>query len=273
MKRVLAIGFAALLLTACAATGQAPGVPPAPPEPHSSVSVPGPSSPAPEPAPPESSSSEPVPLPEDSSSQPGEAVPAPEPDSRPLPPQGEVNPDAGFGNSAPDFGNEDYAGVVNRRADPLWEALNPALKAIEDDYSGYEVFVEDESLEVVLEIGVIHEDKVDRFLADWTGPAWDRVEKSPGSWSVAEQEAFAAAVAKLDLGPGVELYGSRELGMGEMVLVTIRSDDTVSEPQAQWDGWCQRVKDFAKERNNPVEMLVFMDAPSRPISNGSNPDT
>lgn len=273
MKRVLAIGFAALLLTACAATGQAPGVPPAPPEPPSSVSVPGPSSPAPEPAPPESSSSEPVPLPEDSSSQPGEAVPAPKPDSRPLPPQGEVNPDAGFGNSAPDFGNEDYAAAVIQRADPLWEALNPALKAIEDDYSGYEVFVEDESLEVVLEIGVIHEDKVDRFLADWAGPAWDRVEKSPGSWSVAEQEAFAAAVAKLDLGPGVDLYGSRELGMGEMVLVTIRSDDTVSEPQAQWDGWCQRVKDFAKERNNPVEMLVFMDAPSRPISNGSNPDT
>lgn len=267
MNRSVAVLLSLLLLTACAATGQAPAAPSAPPESSSSVPAPEPSSPVSEPAPPEPSS------PAEAFSQPGEAVPAPEPDSRPLPPQGEVNPDAGFGNSAPDFGNEDYAGVVNRRADPLWEALNPALKAIEDDYSGYEVFVEDESLEVVLEIGVIHEDKVDQFLADWAGPAWDRVEKSPGSWSVAEQEAFAAAVAKLDLGPGVELYGSRELGMGEMVLVTIRSDDTVSEPQAQWDGWCQRVKDFAKERNNPVEMLVFMDAPSRPISNGSNPDT
>lgn len=264
MNRSIAVLLSLLMLTACAATGQAPGAPSAPPESSSSVPAPEPAS---EPAPPEPSS------PAEAFSQPGEAAPAPEPDSRPLPPQEEVNPDAGFGNSAPDFGNEDYAGVVNRRADPLWEALNPALKTIEDDYSGYEVFVEDESLEVVLEIGVIHEDKVDRFLADWTGPAWDRVEKSPGSWSVAEQEAFAAAVAKLDLGPGVELYGSRELGMGEMVLVTIRSDDTAGEPQAQWDGWCQRVKDFAKERNNPVEMLVFMDAPSRPISNGSNPDT
>lgn len=277
MKRMLVLLLSVLLLSACAAGGQAPAPEPsAPPESPSPAAEPAPA-PSSESAP-EVSSSRPEPssvsepesssVPEESSQPEKEPVPAPEPDGLPLPPQGEVNPDFGFG---PDFGDENYADVVLHRADPLWEALETALASIQEDYSDFEVWVEDGSLDVVLEIGVIHEDKVDQFLAAWTGPAWDRVEKRPGSWPVADQEAFVAAVGKLDLGPGVILHAQRNLPE-DSVLISIGLEDAGASQEEvnRWSDLPQRITDLAKEMGVPEDKIGYI-AP-RYRASGMNPD-
>lgn len=266
MKRCLAILLSLLLLTACAAGGQAPAPEPSTlPESPSSVSEPAP----------EVSSSEPSSAPEPSS-VPEEPVPAPEP------PEG-MNPDVGGGGAqknpdtseadpaAPDFGDESYYDVFTQRVEPLREALLPALKAIEEDYSDFEVWVEDGSLDVVLEIGVIHEDKVDQFLAAWTGPAWDRVEKRPGSWPVADQEAFVAAVEALDLGPGVILHAQRN-PPEDSVLISIGLEDAGASQEEvnRWSDLPQRITDLAKEMGVPEDKIGYI-AP-RYRASGMNPD-
>lgn len=261
INRSLAILLSLLLLTACAAGGQAP-------TPETSTAPESPSSVL-ESAP-EVSSSEPSSAPEESSQPEKEPVPAPEPDGLPLPPQGEVNPDFGFG---PDFGDENYADVVNHRADPLWEALLPALEAIEEDYSYFSVWVADGSLDVVLEMGVIHEDKVDQFLAGWTGPSWDQVEKKPGRWPVAAQKDFAAQAAKLDLGPGVNIRTQTAVGSPEVVSVNVWLDDTYA-PQKEVDRWAQMpqaVKELAKKMGAPEDLIEYMGP--RYTAPGNNPDT
>lgn len=263
MKRCLAILLSLLLLTACAAGGQAPAPEPsAVPESPSSVSKPAP----------EVSSSEPSSAPEESS-VPEEPVPAPE-----LP-EG-MNPDVGGGGpqenpdpTAPDFGDESYYDVFTRRAEPLLEALRPALKEIEDDYSYFSVWVADGSLDVVLEMGVIHEDKVDRFLADWTGPAWDQLEKKPGRWPAAAQEAFAAGAAKLDLGPGVNIRAQTAVGSPEVVSVNVWLEDLYA-PQEEVDRWAQMpqaVKDLAQKTGAPEDLIEYMGP--RYTAPGNNPDT
>lgn len=271
MKRMLILLLSVLLLSACAAGGQAPAPEPSTlPESPSPASEPAPA-PSSEPAP-EVSSSQPESssLPEEVFQPEKEPVPAPESERNPLlsPDQGEVNPDFGFG---PDFGDENYADVVIHRADPLWEALETALASIQEDYSDFEVWVEDGSLDVVLEIGVIHEDKVDRFLAAWTGPAWDRVEKRPGSWPVAEQQAFAAAVEKLDLGPGVVLRAQRNLP-GDSVLISIGLEDagTSREEVNRWSDLPQEITDLAEEMGVPEDKIDYI-AP-RYRASGMNPD-
>lgn len=265
MKRCLAILLSLLLslllLTACAAGGQAPA-PELSAEPESPSSV---SEPAPAPAP-------------ESSSVPEEPVPAPEP-------QEGMNPDVGGGGAqenpdtseadpaAPDFGDRTYSDVFAQRAEPLREALLPALKAIEEDYSYFLVWAADESLDVVLEIGVIHEDKVDRFLADWTGPAWDQLEKKPGRWPVAAQEAFAAEAAKLDLGPGVNIRTQTAVGSPEVVSVNVWLEDLYAS-QEEVDRWAQlpqAVKDLAKKMGAPEDAIEYMGP--RYTAPGNNPDT
>ena len=126
INRSLAILLSLLLLTACAAGGQAP----APetsraPESPSLVSEPAP----------EVSSSEPSSAPEESSQPEKEPVPAPEP------PEG-MNPDVGGGGpqenpdtstmdpAAPDFGDKTYSDVFEQRAEPLRKALLPALECV-----------------------------------------------------------------------------------------------------------------------------------------------
>lgn len=268
MKRCLAILLSLLLLTACAAGGQAPAPEPSTlPESPSSVSEPAP----------EVSSWEPSSAPE-SSSVPEEPVPAPE-----LP-EG-MNPDVGGGGAqknpdtseadpaAPDFGDESYYDVFTQRVEPLREALLPALKAIEEDYSYFLVWAADGSLDVVLEIGVIHEDKVDRFLADWTGPAWDQLEKKPGRWPVAAQEAFAAEAAKLDLGPGVNIRTQTAVGAPEVVSVNVWLEDLYAS-QEEVDRWArlpQAVKDLAKKMGAPEDLIEYMGP--RYTAPGNNPDT
>lgn len=267
MKRCLAILLSVLLLTACAAGGQAPAPEPSTlPQSPSSVSEPA-SAPLSE----ISSQPEPSSVSEPESSQPEkEPVPAPESERNPLlsPDQGEVNPDTG-----PDFGDESYYDVFTRRVEPLREALLPALKAIEEDYSYFLVWAADESLDVVLEIGVIHEDKVDRFLADWTGPAWDQLEKKPGRWPVAAQKAFAAEAAKLDLGPGVNIRTQTAVGAPEVVSVNVWLEDLYA-PQEEVDRWArlpQAVKELAEKMGAPEDAIEYMGP--RYTAPGNNPDT
>lgn len=267
MKRCLAILLSLLLLTACAAGGQAPAPEPSTlPQSPSSVSEPA-SAPSSE----MSSQPEPSSVSEPESSQPEkEPVPAPESERNPLlsPDQGEVNPDTG-----PDFGDGAYSDVFAQRVEPLREALLPALKAIEEDYSYFLVWAADESLDVVLEIGVIHEDKVDRFLADWTGPAWDQLEKKPGRWPVAAQEAFAAEAAKLDLGPGVNIRTQTAVGAPEVVSVNVWLEDLYAS-QEEVDRWAQlpqAVKDLAKKMGAPEDAIEYMGP--RYTAPGNNPDT
>ena len=260
-KSLAALAAALCLLAACGAPGQAPSPSP---EPESPASV---SEPAPEP---ETSSPEPLPEPETSAPEPEkEPVPPPEPDGNPLPPQGEVNPD-----TAPDFGDESYADVVRHRADPLWEALELALKSIGEDYSSFDVTVEDGSLDVVLEIGVINEEGVDRFLADWSGPAWDRVEKKPGRCSVAKKEAFVLALEQLELEPGVWARGTAYLEE-ENILVGVRKDKAgvgiTKEEEERLAGLPQAVKDLAGEMGIPEELLEYMPPRHRPPLE-NNPD-
>ena len=233
-----------LLLSACGGGGQAPQSAPEPESPSASVS---------EPAPEPESEPEPFqPEPEATPFQP-EPVPAPEPDYQPLPPQGEVNPD-----TAPDFGDESYTDVVRHRADPLWEALEPALQAIGEDYSFFDVSVEDGSLDVVLEIGVINEEAVDQFLTGWTGPSWDKVEKKPGNCSVAKKEAFIQAVEQLELEPGIHAYVN-SYPFEETLLVGVRKKggEVTQEEEERWEQLPQAIKDLALETGVPEELLDY----------------
>ena len=269
INRSLAILLSLLLLTACAAGGQAP----APetsraPESPSLVSEPAP----------EVSSSEPSSAPEESSQPEKEPVPAPEP------PEG-MNPDVGGGGpqenpdtstmdpAAPDFGDKTYSDVFEQRAEPLRKALLPALEAIEEDYSYFSVWVADGSLDVVLEIGVIHEEKVDQFLAGWTGPSWDQVEKKPGRWPVAAPKDFAAQAAKLDLGPGVNIRTQTAVGSPEVVSVNVWLDDAYASQEEvnRWAQLPQAVKELAEKMGAPEDLIEYMGP--RYTAPGNNPDT
>lgn len=280
MKRLIAILLSVLLLSACAAGGQAPApVSSTLPESPSSAAEPAPA-PSSEPGP-ETSSSEPgselSSLSEEAASQQEKEVP-PEPDqgetARENPDTSTMNPDVSFGVSAePDFGVASYYDVSTQRAEPLREAMLNALKEIEKDYSYFSVWVADESLDVVLEIGVIHEDAVDRFLNSWTGPAWDELEKKPGRWSVAEQQAFADAAAKLDLGQGVNIRTQTAVGAPEVVSVNVWLDD-IHAPLEEVERWAelpQAVKDLAQKTGAPEDLIEYM-AP-RYTAPGNNPDT
>ena len=149
--------------------------------------------------------------------------------------------------------------MVRQRADPLWEELESALKAIKEDYSSFEVSVEDGSLDVVLEIGVINEEAVDRFLASWTGPSWDKVEKKPGRCSAAQKEAFIQAVEQLELEPGIHAYVN-SYSFEENLLVGVRKDGggVTQEEEERWAQLPQAVKDLAREMGIPEELLDYM---------------
>lgn len=263
----LALGAALLMLLTACAPGQAPETSPAPePESPSSVSTPAPE-PEPEPEPSQPEISEPEPQPE---SEP-ESTPPEEPSSDPSGIW--ENPDTD--PNAPDPGNETYAEALVQRLIPLREALEPALKEIKDDYSYFSLDVTtDENLELVLEVGVINEEAVDRFLANWTGPAWDRLEKKPGRCSAAKQEAFIQAVEKLELEPGIWACAT-SFPYEETILVDVRKDGegVTLEEAERWSQLPQAVKDLAGEIGIPEELLEYM--PPRYVARGyiSNPDT
>lgn len=251
----LALAAAILLLLTACAPGQAPETVPAP-EPESPSSV---SEPAPEPEAEPEPESEPEPTqPEEPSSDPNGIWENPDTDP-----------------SAPDPGNETYAEAVVQRLIPLREALEPALKEIKDDYSYFSLDITtDENLELVLEVGVINEEAVDRFLANWPGPAWDRLEKKPGRCSAAKQEAFIQAVEKLELEPGIWAYAT-SFPYEETILVGVRKDGegvTLKEAE-RWSQLPQAVKDLAGEIGIPEETLEYM--PPKYVAQGyiTNPDT
>lgn len=288
MKRTIAILLAALLLTACAAGGQTPA-----PEPSTLPEIP---SPAAEPAPapssesvPETSSSAPEPpssqeSPAESSQPEKEPVPAPEPDGLPLPPQGEVNPDFGWGDENPDTSSmytpeeleqfERETELANR-AYALEQQLIPVFEKIKDSFSYFRVKPDEDLMKVILEIGVVQKDVIDSTLENWRGDPWDDVAYVgglPGERrklpSVTEKEEFAEAVNKLNIAPGFSILAEVN-PFGELLL----SAGLVPEEEVEhWRELPQPVKDLAAERGIPEYMLEYMPPRALP-EEGANPDT
>ena len=103
---------------------------------------------------------------------------------------------------------------------------------------------------------------------------WQRplpVGKRPGSWPVADQEAFAAAVEALDLGPGVILHAQRNLP-GDSVLVSIGLEDAGASQEEvdRWSDLPRKITDLAKEMGVPEDKIDYM-AP-RYRASGAHPD-
>ena len=293
MKRMLIFLLSVLLLSACAAGGQAPGPEPSTlPESPSSAAEPAPT-PSSEPAP-EVSSSQPESssVPEASSQPEKEPVPAPEPDGLPLPPQGEVNPDFGSGDDAienPDtsfmytpeeleqFERENQ---LYNRAYALEQDLMPVFETIKDSFSYYKVDCDMDSMKVILEIGVVQQDVIDGVLNSWKGDPWDEVayvgglpgerKKLP---SVAKKEEFAAAVNKLNIAPGFSVLAE----VNPLGGILLTGGLVPQEEVERWIELPQPVKDLAEKMGIPEDMLEYM--PPRglpekgPDGSITNPDT
>ncbi len=282
MKRILILLLSVLLLSACAAGGQAPA-----PEPSAL-----PESPA-SAAEPSSSEPEPSSAPEPPSSQPEkEPVPAPEPDGLPLPPQGEVNPDFGSGDDASENPDTSFMytpeelerfereNELYNRCYQLEQGLMPVFEKVKDSFSYYKVVYDLDSMKVTLEVGVVQQDVIDSVLDSWKGDPWDEVayvgglpgerKKRP---SVAKQEEFAKAVDQLDIAPGFSILAEVH-PLGGVVL----SGGLVPEEEVEhWQELPQPVKDLAEKMGIPEDMLEYMPPQGLPEKSpdGSitNPDT
>ena len=281
---VLLLSFT-LLLSACAAGGQAPAPEPStPPESPSSAVEPAPA-PSSEPAPEESSSEQ------EPSSVPEEVAP-PEPDGLPLPPQGEVNPDFGSGDDAienPDtsflytpeeleqFERENQ---LYNRAYALEQDLMPVFEKIKDSFSYYKVDCDMDSMKVILEIGVVQQDVIDGVLNSWKGDPWDEVayvgglpgerKKLP---SVAKKEEFAAAVNKLNIAPGFSVLAE----VNPLGGILLTGGLVPQEEVERWIELPQPVKDLAEKMGIPEDMLEYMPPRGLPEKGPdgfiTNPDT
>ena len=258
-KALAALAAALCLLAACAAPEQAPEPDPAPKNP-SSVSAPA--SPEPEPPVPPSPES------------------APEPDQRPRPPQGEVNPD--FGMGAPEA--DSSTGPVNPLED---ETLGPALKQEEALKNAVDVFFLEAPEEAYsyqrveltgsgklrLEVGVLDDAALDRFLAGYTGEPWDELVKKPGLYSVAIQNRFLKAVRLLEPEPGVHLDAYFLAAFDEeRFTIDLSFDEPISSPEAadRWSQLPQEVKDLAAELGIREEALEYL--PPQYTPSGDHPD-
>lgn len=295
MKRMLILLLSVLLLSACAAGGQAPALEPStPPESPSSAAEPAPvpsSGPTPEvsSSEPESSSA-----PEESSQPEKEPVPAPESEHNPLlsPDQGEVNPDFGSGDDAienPDtsfmytpeeleqFERENQ---LYNRAYALEQDLMPVFEKIKDSFSYYKVDCDMDSMKVILEIGVVQQDVIDGVLNSWKGDAWDEVayvgglpgerKKLP---SVAKKEEFAAAVNKLNIAPGFSVFAE----VNPLGGILLTGGLVPQEEVERWIELPQPVKDLAEKMGIPEDMLEYMPPRGLPEKGPdgfiTNPDT
>ena len=214
---------------------------------------------------------------------------APEPDpapknpssvSAPASPEPEVNPD--FGMGAPEA--DSSTGPVNPLED---ETLGPALKQEEALKNAVDVFFLEAPEEAYsyqrveltgsgkrrLEVGVLDDAALDRFLAGYTGEPWDELVKKPGLYSVAIQNRFLKAVRLLEPEPGVHLDAYFLAAFDEeRFTIDLSFDEPISSPEAadRWSQLPQEVKDLAAELGIREETLEYL--PPQYTPSGDHPD-
>ena len=260
MKKLFALFLAAALALSLSACGE--GEAPSAPEPQ-----------------PQSPPVSPEPAPEPESASP-ESVPPPEPDPKPSPSQEELNPDFGMGDPPV----EPSTGPVNPLED---EVLGPLLKKEEDLQNAVDVFFlnapEDaysyQRVELTgdrklkLEIGVVQEAAMDKFLAGYNGEPWDELVKKPGLYSVAKQNEFLKGVRTLEPEPGAHLDAYFLASFGEEKFTIDCYFDKPLPSQEEADHWSklpQGVKDLAAELGIREDALEYM--PPRYTPSGDHPD-
>ena len=262
----LALGAALLMLLTACAPGQAPETSPAPePESPSSVSAPAPEpEPEPEPSQPESSEpepqseSEPEPvLPEEPSSDPN--GPWENPDTTTI-----INPNTWDDPEA----EAAYAALVEREG-AIQAALEPLMEKAKDCYESYQVYPDDETGKVCLEVAVTDEKELDRVLGSYQGEPWDTLLKKEGRCSLTQKEAFAQAVEQLELEPGIRASASAQ--PHEPYVFVVLGNMGSREKVERWSQLPQAIKDLAGEMGVPEELLEYM-APVY-VAPGTNPDT
>lgn len=273
MKRCIAILLALLVLTACAAGGEAPATESegSPSSVSEAVPAPAPSEPSPaETVPGSSSVPEEVPSPAD--------VTPPEPDGLPVDGK-EINPD-----TVGPQDNVDTSGMYTDEENAAWQKEFAFVNEIDyafiyevpkESYSYYSAYGEGsgKEMQLVLEIGITDEAALDAYLSAWTGTKWDKLVKKPGSASQAKQEEFAEKASKLDIGPNTYLdvqpdSGSSNTEYGK-ILVSVSGEHRKEAEQA--------VKALAKEMGIPEDMLSYLEprptGPVDPDGTVTNPDT
>lgn len=166
----------------------------------------------------------------------------------------------------------------------VWDAFHERVP--KDSYSYYLLdYYSDETTrllfinrwKVKLEIGVVDEAVIDKFLASWNGEQWDKLVKVPSDCSRALQEEFVEKAESLDWDPKIEFH----IGIEDMrndfgwvfsshadrewpilyCWVTL-AEGTPEEEAANWQELPQAVKELAIEMGIPLDHIYY----SAPLS-------